>query len=322
MYIALCIAACLAVLALATGIGALLSGAVYRIYLKRPRKHPGNLANEIFMLRMLPVALGITASLGLTLPAFLLLEPLATKETLSTRLLLLASIGAVAIGGLAFRLMGSLVATRKQANAWIKNSQRLHLPNLPEIYVAPQPLALLAVVGIFHPRLFISSDVLKSFRPEELCAAMQHEMAHMASWDNLKRLAISITQPPRWMMKSPALDRVWLNASEIAADYSALRCGTSALDLASALVKVVKISSPTLVSTPVNASYFIPVSTAAQLPTRILHLRECVEYPPNQRPAGNGTRWMIVSAFGMAAYIAAVLFGLPFVHDLLEALVR
>jgi Zn-dependent protease with chaperone function len=321
MYIALCIAACLAVLALATGFGALLSGAVSRIYLKRPRSHTGNLANEIFMLRMLPAALGIAASLGLALPAFLLLEPLATKETLSTRLLLLASVGAVAIGGLAFRLIASVVATRKQANAWVRNAQRLHLPDIPEIYVVLEPLALLAVVGIFRPRLFVSSDVLRSLRPEELSAALQHEMAHMTSWDNLKRLAIKTTQPSRWMMKSPALDRAWLNASEIAADDSALRSDTSAVDLASALVKVAKISSPTL-PTPVNASYLIPDGTAAQLPARILHLRECVECPRNQQLADNETRWMIVPAFGMAAYLAALLFGLPLVHDLLEALVR
>jgi hypothetical protein len=124
------------------------------------------------------------------------------------------------------------------------------------------------------------------------------------------------------MMKSPALDQVWLNASEIAADDSALRSGTSALDLASALVKVAKISPTTAVPAPVNASYLIPDGTTAQLPTRILHLRECVEYPRSQPPASNGTRWMIVPAFGIAAYVAALLFGLPLVHDLLEALIR
>jgi Zn-dependent protease with chaperone function len=322
MFSALCIAACLAVLVLASAGGTVLSGAASFFYLKQTRAHTADVANKIFFLRMLPLAAGIAASLGLALPAFLLLEPLATGEAVSIHLLVLAALGLVMLGGLVFRLVASLRATRNQAGVWMENSRAHHLANMPKIYVVPEPIALLAVVGIFKPRLFISVDVLQSLQPEELSAAVQHELAHMDSFDNLKHLAMKVTQPPRWIVKSLALDRVWLNASEVAADNGALRQGTSALDLASALVKVAKISSRTVLPAAVTASHLIPNGTAAELPTRIMHLRQCVEQHPSQPLQANSAQWMIIPALGMAAYVAILLFGLPIVHDLIEALVR
>jgi Zn-dependent protease with chaperone function len=322
MYIALCIAACLAVLVLSSAIGAALSGAASFIYLKQTREHTGDVANRIFFLRMLPLILGTAASLGLALPAFLLLEPLATGEAISTRLLLLAALGLFILGGLLLRLLASVRATRNHAEVWMENSRALHLPNMPQIYVVQEPLALLAVVGIFRPRLFISADVLRSLQPEELSAAVQHELAHMDSFDNLKHLAMKVTQPPRWIVKSLALDRVWLNASEVAADNGALRHGTSALDLASALVKVAKISSRAVLPAAVNASHLIPHGTGAELPTRIMHLWQCVQQHPSQPLATNSARWMVIPLLGISAYVVTLLFGLPLVHDLIEALVR
>jgi Zn-dependent protease with chaperone function len=322
VYIALCIAACLAVLVLFSAAGITLSGAASFIYLKRTRADAGDLANKIFFLRMLPLVVGIGASLGLALPAFLLLEPLSSGEGVSTRLLVLAALGFVALAALVFRLLACIRATRKHASAWIENSRPVDFPNVPKMYVVQKPTGLLAVVGIFRPRLFVSADVLLSLEPQELSAAVQHEVAHTASFDNLKHLAMKITQPPRWMIRSLALDRLWLNASEVAADDAALHCGTSALDLASALVKVAKISSCAVLPAAVSASHLIPNGTAAHLPTRIMHLRQCVEQHPAHPIRTSSTRWMVLPALAIGVYVVTLLFGLPLVHDLIEVLVR
>lgn len=322
MYIALCIAACFAVLALSSAVGIGMSSAAWFLYLKRTRLDADDLANKIFFVRMLPLVVGIAASLGLALPAFLQLEPLSTGEGVSTRLLVPAALGFTALAALVLRLVACIRATRKHANAWIENSRPVDLPNMPKMYVAQKPMGLLAVVGIFRPRFFVSADVLQCLQPEELSAAVRHEVAHMMSLDNAKHLAMKITQPPKWMMRSLALDQLWLNASEVAADDAALRCGTSALDLASALVKVAKISSFTVLPAAVNASHLIPNGTAAQLPTRIMHLRQCVEQHPAHPIRTSSAPWMIVTSLAVAAYVLTLLFGLPLVHDLIEALVR
>jgi Zn-dependent protease with chaperone function len=281
------------------------------------------------LLRVLPFIFGIVVSVGLALPAFLLLEPLATGEPMSAQLLLLATLGIAGVGTIAVRLCVSVVATQKQASAWMKNSQRVLLPNLPTMFVVPEPLALIAVVGIFRPRLFISADVLSSLQPEELAAAVQHELAHLGCFDNLKHLAMRLTRPPKWIRKSLSIDDNWLHASEIAADDAALRHGTSALDLASALVKVAKMNSRAVLSPAVNASHLIPDGATAQLPARIMNLQHCVERYPHQSPTGGlqslharSADRVLIPALALAAYVVTLVFGLPLVHELIEALVR
>src|SRR5215472_10809921 len=55
----------------------------------------GTTSNLLFMFRALPLVLGVVASIGLALPAFLEFEPYSTSEMPGPALLLLAGFGLV-----------------------------------------------------------------------------------------------------------------------------------------------------------------------------------------------------------------------------------
>src|SRR5205807_4824700 len=96
-------------------------------------------------------------------------------------------------------------------------------------------------------------------------------IAHVSSLDNLKQFLLRITRLPRWT------DAAWTNASEIAADESALARGASVLDLSSALVKVGRLSHGCPLREPVVASHLLPVTTGSSLEMRVTHLQRLLE---------------------------------------------
>jgi len=77
--------------------------------------------------------------------------------------------------------------------------------------------------------------------PGKLEVAVQHELAHVAAHDNLKKLMIHSVKFP--LMQQ--LERDWLEATEYAADDAAATSESAAVDLASALLKVASHSAST-----------------------------------------------------------------------------
>ena len=57
---------------------------------------------------------------------------------------------------------------------------------IPAFAVAT-PFPIVAVVGLFRPRLVIARSVLESCTPDELATIVAHEQAHVAHHDNLAR---------------------------------------------------------------------------------------------------------------------------------------
>ncbi len=89
---------------------------------------------------------------------------------------------------------------------------------------------------------------------DELQVAVRHELGHMRSWDNLKKVLISATPFPGM----GGLESAWREAAELAADDSAVANRQEALDLASALIKLSRLSKqwsePALASGLVSGS--------------------------------------------------------------------
>ena len=82
---------------------------------------------------------------------------------------------------------------------------------------------LFLVAGIFRPRLVISHSVVETLSAEQLDVAIEHERAHQASRDNLKRLLILLS--PRSVVFAGglrALEREWARFVEWAADDRAI----------------------------------------------------------------------------------------------------
>ena len=190
------------------------------------------------------------------------------------------------------------------------------------VYLVESPSSLLAVTGVFRTKIFLSREIAETLSLQELKAALEHEIAHVTSFDNLKRMLLKVTQPPRWLKAYYDADAEWSGASEIAADHNALAKGASVLDLSAALVKVGRLSR---ISSNTNAiaSHLVPSACSATLEQRIIRLGELLQDNAQApvRTAQSGK--LIFAAFlGGAAYIACIHALLPAVHEALELLVR
>jgi beta-lactamase regulating signal transducer with metallopeptidase domain len=173
-----------------------------------------------------------------------------------------------------------------------------------------------------RPRIFVAREITETLSPDELRAALAHEMAHVSSFDNLKQLLLKITRAPRWLKALYSVDAEWTDASEIAADQEALAEGTSVLDLSAALIKVGRLIRPMTGREPV-ASHLVPSTCGSALENRVTCLSEILE-GTGATPARSVKRsgLLLPLLLTMGAYIACVNALLPAVHEALEFLVR
>ena len=170
----------------------------------------------------------------------------------------------------------------------------------------------MALVGVLRPRLLITRPVLEALTDEELRASVAHELGHWRAWDNLKRLAmraapdlLSATGAAR------ALERRWAAAAEHVADLSAGDGGDARCALASALVKVARLTPPGRRSPSRSARW----STAA------ISRRESTGCSTTPRPTPRPLDWL-----ALAIPVAILALGysplLRLVHGVTEVLVN
>jgi beta-lactamase regulating signal transducer with metallopeptidase domain len=197
---------------------------------------PSTVANLLFTIRILPVLLASLATFGFVLPALLKFEPRSTSEPVGWPLLALAILGAIVLIVMLVLAATIIRSTRLVAAAWRRHSKKLLLESidlpvycLDDDAAGAVPSSVLAVFGFFRPKIFVARKVVDTLTPAELVAAVEHERAHVSSFDNLRQLAVKITRLPHWLNRSGMPDSAWSNASEIAADEAALASGTSVL---------------------------------------------------------------------------------------------
>lgn len=198
-------------------------------------------ARVFFWLRVLPTGLGAAFVLILVAPAYLELEPRTTNESVSLKLGIMAFASALGIALAVIRSIAAWRATARLAADWLVHAERISIPQsgIPAFRIDHQ-FPVIAIVGVWRPRLFVGSKIFESLTPDEISAAIEHEIGHLAARDNLKRAWLrACTDLMLIVPCGKALDIAWTEASEAAADEHAARQGrTVALDLASALVKI------------------------------------------------------------------------------------
>jgi Zn-dependent protease with chaperone function len=291
---------------------------------------PITAANLLFTIRILPVFLASLATFGFVLPALLKFEPRSTSELVGWPLLGLAILGGCVLVMMLVRTATILRSTRLVAANWGQRSTKLRLENTDvPVYclddAGASPGSVLAVLGFLRPKIFVARQVLDVLTRAELLAAVEHERAHVTSFDNLKQLVLKVTRIPRWLSIFSGADPAWTNASEIAADEAALASGISVLDLSSALVKVAALSPHAVVGKTVAASHLVPIESGSCLQARVDRLQEILEGDNVLRQTSRRNRLgkivipLMIAAIGYAACVNMVL---PWVHDALEALVR
>lgn len=199
----------------------------------------------IFSLRVFPVGVALVFVLAFLLPAYLLFEPHASGETVSIKLALISLASLLGIGFAAYRVFRTWLATRRLTSSWMRHSERISVErvNIP-VYCIRHPFPVIAVVGMFRPRMFVASQIFESLSEDEFRAAIAHEYGHLNAHDNFKRAFLRFCRDMLILPLGRGLDRAWTDNTEAAADEYAARVGgdAMALDLASTLIKIARIA--------------------------------------------------------------------------------
>jgi Zn-dependent protease with chaperone function len=244
---------------------------------------------------------------------------------ISLHLLVLAALGVASLAMIAVRTITVLRATLRAQRQWLRNSWLVNIAGIQlPVYCMEGASPLLAVTGIFRPRIFVARRVAESLTAKELSAAIAHEMAHVSALDNLKQFILKVSQPPRWLRIFRNSDAAWVNASEMAADEGALAAGASSLDLSSALVKVGRLSRQVSTNNMIAASHLLPIAAESCIEMRVTRLQKLLENDeqPNVSPSHGKLFWIFSFTLAAVAYVICMNAVLPWMHEALEMLVR
>ncbi|HET8921438.1 MAG TPA: M56 family metallopeptidase [Candidatus Acidoferrum sp.] len=203
-------------------------------------------ARFLLVLRLLPAAMGLGAVLALCIPSYLWLEPESIAERVGWIGFALVLLALVTLSASFVRGLNAVVVSLRFHSAWRQISSLGHLsPEHPNTVIVEEEGPLLALAGVFRPRLFISESVLRVLTAEELEVALEHENVHRSSRDNLKRLLLALSPIAIPFLSGFALiEQSWAKLSEWAADDEAARGDANrALSLATALLRVARLGA-------------------------------------------------------------------------------
>jgi Zn-dependent protease with chaperone function len=214
-------------------------------------------AGVLFIFRMLPVLAAAAFTLAVTVPSFLLLEPRTSDEEVGAAPLLL---GLFCLALMALGIYRAVLAQRKTSQAladWLNGAHQIESTVPVPVFQTGAHAPSLTVAGVCTSRVLVSETTLSILTDRELNTALRHEIAHVRSRDNLKKLIFRFTTFPGMT----GLESAWSEASEMAADDAAVSSLSDALDLAAALIKLSRVA-PTQASAAF-ASPLMPTSSAS-----------------------------------------------------------
>lgn len=246
----------------------------------------GSRAEFLFALRLTPLLLSALFVTAFLVPAYLMYEPYTTNEVVSGKLATLAFLSAVGVLLAGSRTVRSWLATRRLLQTWLRAARPISISGVSiPTFELTHEFPVLAVVGTFRPRLFVASQLLATLSPAELHAAIGHESGHLNARDNLKRSLLRVCSDALLMIPcGRSLDRAWAETSESAADeYAARKSSESAINLASALVKVARlVPKGSRAAVPV-AAFLVGNEEDRGLRARV---RRLLDIASNGRPGG------------------------------------
>ena len=219
------------------------SGAAVRI---AEHMKPASAARLLFALRIAPLVLTLFAVLAFCIPSYLWLEPEATGERVGLLCILTALLGVALWVPALVRVISALRGTARYLNRCQHHGREIAVAGdaWPALLLSDKA-PVLAVAGVFRPRLIISRRVLRGLPAEEREVALRHESAHCVSGDNLKRFLILLAPDVLpFVCTFGSLERAWSRFTEWAADDHATQGDPQrAVSLAGALVRVARMGT-------------------------------------------------------------------------------
>jgi Zn-dependent protease with chaperone function len=207
-------------------------------------------------LRLSPAALSIAFVAFVFLPSYWRYEPREFVEGFDVSITTLAVLAVAVLGAAVARGVTAWIRTQRRTQDWLRAGRPLALADTSTpAYAIDADAPVMALVGVLRPRLLITRPVLEALTDEELRAGVAHELGHQRAWDNLKRLAMHAAPDLLFATGAArALERRWAAAAERVADRRAGDSGRERCALASALVKVARLTpSVNPVADPISA---------------------------------------------------------------------
>jgi beta-lactamase regulating signal transducer with metallopeptidase domain len=210
------------------------------------RIEPVHGARLLLGLRLFPPACAIFVVAGLCTPSYLLLEPQGALEEMGAACMAAALAGLAVWGVSVARASRAMVRSARHIRQCRDRSREIRLPGERHtVWVIESAAPCVMLIGVFRPRIVVSSAVLAALSAEQLSAVIRHERAHGVHRDNLNRLLLLLAPG---MLPSASgfrkLELAWARLAEWAADDRAVAGKTRrSLSLAAALVRVARLGS-------------------------------------------------------------------------------
>lgn len=276
-----------------------------------------------FLLRLAPAIASTTFVLVFFVPSYWKYEPRESVEGFDLTLSVIAAVAVVLVAASLVRGVRAWRSAAARVGRWVRHASILpHLPvaGTTPVFVVDSDQPIIALSGIRRPRLLVTRGFVQALTRAELTAAIAHELGHRRAWDNLKRLAMR--SAPDFLRLTPAahdLERRWASAAEHAADRVAGSGPSARCALASALVKVARLTPRSAVAEPAYVAE--PISTligGGEITSRVQRLLDDRD-PIERRP-----RFSVLAPALAAAAIVFVTYGplVRAVHDATERLIR
>jgi beta-lactamase regulating signal transducer with metallopeptidase domain len=273
-----------------------------------------SLAGLLFALRVLPLAASVVITFAFVVPSFQLLEPRSIDEGMGAMPLALGVCALLLIACGCFRVITAQTKTSRVVARWLEGAHPLNLDAGAQTvtFRSRREAPPLTLVGVRRPRVLVSESTVALLSQDELHIALKHELAHMQSRDNLKKLVFRFCPFPG-MAK---LESAWSQTAELAADDAAVSNQDDAVDLAAALVKLSRLVP--VEAAPACTVGFVTGSISARV-ARLLAWDEADKtHQMRIRP------WYAVPPIFVALLCVVVTYGpaLALTHEVTEWLVR
>jgi Zn-dependent protease with chaperone function len=209
-----------------------------------PSDLPPNVrARRLLQLRFVPSAGAAMITLGIITPAFAIHEPAGQDEAMGPALALLSLITLCQLGASLFVAARSAYLTQRLERNWLRSASRLEAGDMPA-FVIDSPSPIVALVGVFSPKLLAARTIVDACSPAELASIIGHEQGHLQAGDNFKRwLMAALPDTLRWTPIHKEIVSAWHLAAEDAADDTATAGdATARAELAALLLKVIRLA--------------------------------------------------------------------------------